>query len=79
MAVADRSNFRMAAEHLCISQPALSRRINKLESALGLRLLEFLDAEQPVQPQQQALDEEREALSLGVGPSRLLISTTLPS
>lgn len=40
VAVADRSSFRMAAEHLCISQPALSRRIDKLESALGLRLLE---------------------------------------
>lgn len=40
VAVADRSSFRMAAEHLCISQPALSRRIDKLEAALGLRLLE---------------------------------------
>jgi DNA-binding transcriptional LysR family regulator len=40
VAVADRCNFRLAAEHLCISQPALSRRIDKLETALGLRLLE---------------------------------------
>ncbi|NML18242.1 LysR family transcriptional regulator [Azohydromonas caseinilytica] len=40
VAVADRSSFRMAAEHLYISQPALSRRIDKLEAALGLRLLE---------------------------------------
>jgi DNA-binding transcriptional LysR family regulator len=40
VAVADRRSFRLAAEHLCISQPALSRRIDKLESALGLRLLE---------------------------------------
>lgn len=40
VAVADKSSFRAAAEVLCISQPALSRRIDKLESALGARLFE---------------------------------------
>ena len=39
-AVADLSNFRRAAESIHISQPAFSRRIDKLEQALGVRLLE---------------------------------------
>ncbi|WP_394792524.1 LysR substrate-binding domain-containing protein [Rhodoferax sp.] len=40
VAVAEKSSFRAAAETLCLSQPALSRRIDKLETALGARLLE---------------------------------------
>lgn len=39
-AVAELSSFRKAAEAVHISQPALSRRIDKLEQALGVRLLE---------------------------------------
>ena len=39
-AVAELSNFRKAAETVHISQPAFSRRIDKLEQALGVRLLE---------------------------------------
>jgi len=39
-AVAELSNFRKAAEMVHISQPAFSRRIDKLEQALGVRLLE---------------------------------------
>jgi DNA-binding transcriptional LysR family regulator len=39
-AVAELSNFRKAAEEVHISQPAFSRRIDKLEQALGVRLLE---------------------------------------
>ncbi len=39
-AVAELCNFRKAAESVHISQPAFSRRIDKLEQALGVRLLE---------------------------------------
>jgi DNA-binding transcriptional LysR family regulator len=38
--VADLGNFRKAAEALHVSQPAFSRRIEKLEEALGVQLLE---------------------------------------
>ncbi|CAM3761243.1 LysR family transcriptional regulator [Bordetella sputigena] len=40
VAASDHGSFRAAAEVLCISQSALSRRIEKLETALGLRLFE---------------------------------------
>jgi len=39
-AVVDHGSFRKAAEAVLISQPALSRRIEKLEAALGVRLFE---------------------------------------
>lgn len=39
-AVARLGSFRAAAEALHLSQPALSRRVEKLESALGVRLLD---------------------------------------
>ncbi len=39
-AVAELGNFRKAAESVHISQPAFSRRIDKLEQALGTKLLE---------------------------------------
>lgn len=39
-AVAELANFRKAAESVHLSQPAFSRRIDKLEQALGVQLLE---------------------------------------
>ena len=39
-AVAELKNFRQAAEAVHISQPAFSRRIEKLEQALGVKLLD---------------------------------------
>jgi DNA-binding transcriptional LysR family regulator len=39
-AVAELGNFRKAADKLHVSQPAFSRRIEKLEEALGVQLLE---------------------------------------
>ena len=38
IAVAERGSFRAAAEHIALSAPALSRRIDKLETILGARL-----------------------------------------
>ena len=40
VAVADLGSFRAASVALHLSQPALSRRVDKLEQALGFRLLE---------------------------------------
>jgi DNA-binding transcriptional LysR family regulator len=37
-ALVEYSNFRLAAESICLSQSALSRRIEKLETALGIKL-----------------------------------------
>ena len=38
VAVAERGSFRAAADHIALSAPALSRRIEKLETILGARL-----------------------------------------
>ena len=40
LALAQELNFRRTAERLALDQSALTRRIQKLESALGFRLLE---------------------------------------
>lgn len=40
LAVADLQSFSRAAERLCISQPAVSARINRLEAMLGARLID---------------------------------------
>ncbi|WP_213794419.1 LysR family transcriptional regulator [Klebsiella aerogenes] len=40
LALSEHGSFRYAAEAICISQSALSRRIEKLETALGVRLFD---------------------------------------
>jgi DNA-binding transcriptional LysR family regulator len=40
VAVAELNSFRAAAESIHLSQPALSRRVEKLEGALGIRLFD---------------------------------------
>ncbi len=40
VATAENSSFRIAAQQLCLSAPALSRRVERLEEALGAKLLE---------------------------------------
>ena len=39
-ALVEYGNFRLAAESICLSQSALSRRIEKLENALGIKLFD---------------------------------------
>lgn len=39
-ALVEFGNFRLAAESICLSQSALSRRIDKLETTLGIKLFE---------------------------------------
>lgn len=39
-ALVEYGNFRLAAESICLSQSALSRRIEKLENALGSKLFD---------------------------------------
>lgn len=39
-ALMEYGSFRLAAESICLSQSALSRRIEKLETALGNRLFD---------------------------------------
>lgn len=39
-ALVEFGNFRLAAESICLSQSALSRRIDKLETSLGIKLFE---------------------------------------
>lgn len=39
-ALLEYGNFRLAAESICLSQSALSRRIEKLEAALGTKLFD---------------------------------------
>lgn len=64
VAVAETGSFRAAADALFISPPALSRRIERLEAALGARLLERTTrrvtltavGRQFLEPAQQALD-----------------------
>ncbi|MFA9283719.1 MULTISPECIES: LysR family transcriptional regulator [unclassified Comamonas] len=61
---AEKASFRMAAEALFLSPPALSRRVERLEAALGVRLLERTTRHVQLTPVgQEFLQEARRALS----------------
>lgn len=65
VATAERGSFRMAAETLHISQPALSRRIEKLEKTLGSRLLDRTTRRvETTNIGRQFLEEARAALDI---------------
>jgi len=73
IAVAEKSSFKAAAESLFISQPALSRRIEKLEGDLKSRLLErttrrvsLTDAGRQFLKHAQAIIDELEFAYLGL-------------
>jgi DNA-binding transcriptional LysR family regulator len=63
IAVCERGSFRAAAEHIHLSAPALSRRIEKLETILGARLLNRTTRDVEITPLGQVfLDRARAAL-----------------
>ncbi|WER47687.1 LysR family transcriptional regulator [Cupriavidus sp. WKF15] len=65
VATAEKGSFRMAAETLHISQPALSRRIEKLEKTLGSRLLDRTTRRvETTNIGRQFLEEARAALDI---------------
>jgi DNA-binding transcriptional LysR family regulator len=55
VAVADYSGFSRAAEHLGISQPALSRQISTLESELDVQLFDRIGRQTVLTPVGQDL------------------------
>ncbi|WP_159502641.1 LysR family transcriptional regulator, partial [Microbacterium sp. 18062] len=60
---AEKASFRLAAEALCLSAPALSRRVERLEEAVGVRLLERTTRRvELTQLGQEFLREARQAL-----------------
>jgi DNA-binding transcriptional LysR family regulator len=78
LAVAEKLSFRAAAEELFISQPALSRRIEKLEAATGARLLDrtsrrvaLTEAGRTFLPHACSIAEELDVAIHGVSASRL--------
>jgi DNA-binding transcriptional LysR family regulator len=63
IAVCERGSFRAAADHIHLSAPALSRRIEKLETILGARLLNRTTRDVEITPLGQVfLDRARAAL-----------------
>ena len=73
VAIADGRSFRRAAEQLNLSQPALSRRIQKLEATVGTPLLErttrsvrLTPAGQEIVPLMRRLLEEMDGSLLGM-------------
>ncbi|HNC52025.1 MAG TPA: LysR family transcriptional regulator [Accumulibacter sp.] len=77
-AVAEKSSFKAAAEAMFLSQPALSRRIEKLENGLQTRLLErstrrvsLTDAGRQFLKHAEAIVEQREYVLHGMAESTL--------
>jgi DNA-binding transcriptional LysR family regulator len=81
VAVAERSSFRAAAEDLHLSQPALSRRVDKLEHTLGARLLDrttrhvaLTNVGRVFLERSRAALDELESAMLGVGDAAARLS-----
>ncbi len=64
VAVAERGSFSLAAEHLHLTQPAVSKRISTLEAALGTRLFDRLGRKvQPTEAGKLLLSRARRILA----------------
>lgn len=84
IAVAEKSSFKAAAESLFITQPALSRRIEKLEATLQTRLLErttrrvsLTEAGQQFLKHAEAVVEELESALRGMAERSALRRETI--
>ncbi|HGM6689096.1 TPA: LysR family transcriptional regulator [Serratia marcescens] len=65
-ALVEYGNFRLAAESICLSQSALSRRIEKLENALGIKLFDRTTRRVTLTLYGQAFAERSEQLLMNV-------------
>ena len=85
LAVADTGSFSAAADALFLSQPVISKQVQKLEHQLGVRLFdrahrraELTDAGRRAYPPAQALARQYQLLEQAVHPDGSLRLALLP-